>query len=253
MRIDRKHAYALAPKALASSESQVFADDDVSEFGIVTLGMGEDRWKQPELTDLWHEFRYKIYRAHGYLGHSRVENEREYDEDDDRAVHLLVLKRLRPHELIAVAGMRCMIKDAMSRPLPVEEYFAHAFNEPAPIGSIETSRLISVELNLAKQRQILRHMFAVAYVDTMERVGEFQYTYGVMGADLETTLPRFAGLPITRISDEVPVPYGTDDIAIKGDMMAFRKNYGEPAFEQLRPTMGEVFRWGVLKEVSDAA
>jgi len=72
-----------------------------------------------------------------------------------------------------------------------------------------------------------------------------------MGDDLESTLPRFVGLPITRISDEVPVPYGTEDIAIQADMATFRKNYGEEAFGQLSPIMGQAYRWGSIAEASD--
>jgi len=252
MRIDRNLAYTLAPKAPAHVESQVFADDTTSEFGLVMLGMGEERWQYPDLANLWHELRHNVYDAHDYLGHSTIEDGREFDDDDDRAIHLLVMKRLRPQELIAIAGMRCMIKESMERPLPIEQYFSHVFDgAPLPVGGIETSRLISVELHLAKQRLILQHLFATAYADALGRVGEFRYSYGVMGDDLESTLPRFVGLPITRISDEVPVPYGTEDIAIQADMATFRKNYGEEAFGQLSPIMGQAYRWGSIAEASD--
>lgn len=252
MRIDRNLAYSLAPQAPALIEEQVFADDQTSEFALVLLGMGDERNQYPELSVLWHQLRFSVYDAHDYLGHSTIVDGQEFDEDDDRALHLLALKRLRSQELIAIAGMRCLIKDTMQRPLPIEQYFPHVFEDkPAPVGSIETSRLISVELSLAKQREIMRHMFAVAYADTLGRVGEFRYSYGVVGEDLEKTLPRFAGLPVVRISDEVPVPYGTDDIAIKADMMAFRTHYGEAAFRSHDPVRGYIYRWGEMKKGRD--
>ena len=251
MRIDRRRAYELAPQVPETLAEQIFAEHPHSEFALLPLGMGSTIAPNDAAADVWHRLRYNIYDAHGYLGRSTVTGDREFDSDDDRAIHLLVLKQLEAREAVAVAGMRCIIKDSVERPLPIEDYFAPAFaGNPAPINAIETSRLIAIELDLFKQRRILSNLFAVAYADTLERVGQFRYSYGVMGADLEATLPKFVGLPIERIADEMPVPYGTDDIAIRADMETFRHRFGESQFRTMQSSVGQILRWGSVGEES---
>lgn len=244
MRIDRRLAYALAPVVSSKVVADLFGDDP-SAYAIVVLGKGDDRWQQPEMADAWHRLRCAIYGEHGYLHEGmRVTAGGEFDDEEDCAVHLLALKRTEPDAGLAIGGMRCLIKEEQ-RTLPVERYFPDAFKDaPAPARAIETSRLIVVETDSSSQREIMVNLFAIAYAEMLRRVGPFRYTYGVIGEDLERTLPRFAGLPVRRISDEVPVPYGTSDIAIKADMAAFVENYGRHRFSMLKPETGWVFRWG---------
>jgi len=248
MRIDREIAYKLAPIVEENEAKKVFfGDANDADYALLSLGHGDERYENERyqsLVDTYHLLRGNIYGAHGYLGHSEVIDGREYDEDDARSSHYLVLKRQLVGAL-AIGSMR-IIEKKDGNPLPVEQYFKTAFPEPAQDGAYEASRLISVETDMRQQLRITSELFRIGWARLLQTKpeGTESTVYGVIGEDLEAALtPSRLGVRTIRLADPAPVPYGTDDLPVRIDGTVLEEIHGVEALRTENVAVGAVRSW----------
>lgn len=146
--------------------------------------------------------RARTYQHYGFVREEELVNGLEVDADDERSAHFVVLERAAASGLARVIGnMRVVVKDQnYPEPLPVERFFPEHFeNTPAPLGSVEASRLISMHENPRVQRLVKWPLFIAAY----QFVNDHGYNsaFGLLTPKLTREL-RIQGVPVTPLAEE---------------------------------------------------
>ncbi len=159
-------------------ESHIFEDTD-AQLAIAEV-------KPDELANMAEfigaaELRAKTYVANGFVKETELNDDgTELDADDERSIHYLVFERTAVRSLARVVGnMRLVMKTAENpNPLPVERFFPEYFQESAPNGSAEVSRLIARHEDARMQALIKWPMFIAGYKQVVE--SESGPVYGLM-------------------------------------------------------------------------
>lgn len=167
-----------------------------------------------------------VLRANVYIDEShylpesaRQPDGTEYDADDARADHLVVIENntIMPNSRHVVGNTRLIHKRNDDDVLPIESMFPEAFSEEAaPVGSLEASRYIARHPDRPTQNAI-----ALALVRAMTIRGHNQghdYIYGVVEDHLMHQFTKI-GLPFAALGEPKKVErYNTLNVPLRFDL-----------------------------------
>lgn len=142
--------------------------------------------------------RTRRYLAENYITEADLNSDgTELDEEDNRAVHFTVVENMVDYARTA-GTMRLIIKSGLKNSLlPIESMYPEAFDNPAQVGSVESSRVSANRTLLTK----LLFASGVNYVQH-HRLGP---VYGVVKPDFEQALNR-NGISVLPLADPKYVP-----------------------------------------------
>lgn len=247
-------------EAVAYTESRIFEKSPESKFALVCLGRGLERPGEGSGNSISHAYlrlRKKVYvDMTGMIppdSPNVIDGRYEYDEDDIRSTHLVVLENMGrgSNTVGAVACMRMIEKTRQNnRPLPIENIFDDTFSgNPAPENSSEVSRLLTCIDNNSDRVQAIGQMFNTA-------VAHYQYNniqpiYGIVEPRLERTL-SFLGAPPQRLAKPKMVEeYNDVNVGIEIDVPAMRRAMGEQVLRQSLVLPGSVRYWQEIEDFKD--
>lgn len=232
-------------KAIPVIKHDVFSKNPDRVFAIKNLGFGNDI-EDRELFRAYGKLRKSVYVDQtGMLnkGTSSIDeiNGTEFDLDDDRSSHFVVLENMGA-ERVGVVGCVRVIQKIDSIPLPVEDYFGDELPEGGTsTGSVEISRLISMKQR-APQLRAIRNLFsaALAHID-MQKLDNI---YAIVEDDLERSL-SYLGAKSHRIADPKWIEdYRSENVAIQIDKTATREHLGAEALKSMTLRLNDTKFWG---------
>lgn len=185
-------------------ESSVFQGHEAARFAVGTIALGDTivNGFESEFQGVA-DLRARVYLEKGFVRSSDLdENGTELDTHDMRSVHFAVLERITSVDTLArvVGNMRLIVKDsANDSALPVEEYYPEVFQEDAPLGSTEVSRLICRHEDSTVQAALKWPLFiaGLKYVDK----NDLGPVYGLLEPVLASSLVM-QRVPVTPLAEE---------------------------------------------------
>lgn len=222
-------------------KSTIFDGHENARFAVGQVAEG-DISLYPEENLAYHQLRANVYaRQAGFIPLEDI-NERnggEYDSDDSRSVHMIILENMGEDQRL-IASMR-LIKRTDNRPLPVEELFPDVFaNNPAPKASCEVSRYITRHEDRKIQDMASWTLFQQGLTQAM--IHRFSPAFAVVAPELSRIF-RSRRLPIQELSEPFWIEkYGEKNvpIAIDIDALAERLESRTPgALSEMIANQGE--------------
>jgi N-acyl-L-homoserine lactone synthetase len=182
-------------------DTEVFIGKETARFAVGMIAIGDE-------IIAGREKEYAAYlrlRAGVYVGQTNMlsavdldENGTDRDANDARSVHFAVIENGISSPRV-VASMRLIIKSKEeSGPLPIEEFFPEAFDEPAPLMSNEVSRYICRHEDQTTQNELKWPLYTAALTYIIGH--QLTPTYGVVEEPLEKSLENNK-VPVSRIAD----------------------------------------------------
>lgn len=168
----------------------------------------------------------------------------ELDKDDERSTHFVVIEN-KIGKVATFACMRLIEKTSQNNALlPIEEFFPEAFDEPAPINSIEVSRFI-VRHDIAKYARIAKKelMTASLAYALNNKLGP---VFGVVEPEFERDL-KLMKLPLRRIAEPKLVEeYNDHNLGFEIDKYEFSRRLGDAAVNSMNVPVGNFAYWGIM-------
>jgi N-acyl-L-homoserine lactone synthetase len=219
--------------------SSLFVGHESSRFAVGIVGVGSE-----VMPGLESEFQgYALLRGNVYAKqqHFMPEDDlnadgTEADPDDARSVHFAVIENAIRSPRV-VGGMRLIIKSRQDQnpqlfaeqditdlgvsteaPLPIEGHYPEAFvDDPAPLPSTESSRLISRHEVSKLQKSVKWMLFTAGVSYIMSH--DLGPAYGAVEPFLSRAL-RIEGMPTTEIGEAKFVPeFNATKLPIRIDVM----------------------------------
>jgi len=205
----------LDPKRLAPVvETSVFEAYPDAPFWIGQVATG-NIIEMPREYHGAHLLRANVYiDEEGFLPpEARSSNGGEYDADDVRSVQFATLENSNG-ETRVVGSVRLVEKRGPEDLLPAEEMFPEAFrDQPAEVGSVEVSRLISRQIDPTTQTS--GSMASIRASDLFCIENNVPNTYAVVERKLAVYLKRM-GVPCHKISEEKFIPeYNSPNMVVR--------------------------------------
>ena len=180
----------------------------------------------------------------------------ELDSDDERSIHFVTFEK-RMGAVAVIASMRLIVKGDNSIPLPLEEIFPTAFDEPIPPKGVEVSRFISRHSEDSTHKDIKAKtiMAALAYVSA----NNFGPVVGEIERKLKKSLRMF-GVQSEEIGEPAFVEEGgkngepkhiTELIAVRIPTDSLEARFGKEAVKNMTLKTGEFMYWGELKSQTE--
>ncbi len=229
-------------------ESSLFDLRPESDFAVLNLGHGlAEGCVGKDVVKAYGCLRKKVYVDQmEFLPEESAKDGMEFDEDDERSQHFVVLQ---PKAIGSVAVIACLrVIHRENKPLPIETFFPGVLGVTPPQDSAEISRFIS--RGPRRQRgEVTKMLFdAVLAHTTFNKLDPVVATIERVPA----RLIALAGAP-----NEVPPggeprmleAYGgtiNQGVRIKTEVMReeMKKRPGKPALEEAHITGGGVLFWG---------
>lgn len=213
---------------------------------LATVIFGEELYPKAVSRDLFRM--YLQFRANVYVDQTNMispdkvrEDSTENDEDDERSYHMGVFRNLGNGAVSIEACMR-LIQKQDEKILPVEEHFPDAFiDAPAPIDSLEVSRLISRMDDRRENLMAIANIFNTGVARTV-RLGHGP-AYGMVEPPLEKAL-AYLGAPSHRIAEPRLVEaYNDDNLGLVVDVPEIVRRVGRESLDKILIEPGGINYW----------
>jgi N-acyl-L-homoserine lactone synthetase len=229
-------------------EQILFEKNPENKFAIKILGPEYiSEYKKDSIEEMYLKLRAQVYiEENRFLDESlRRPDGTEIDKDDERATHIIALRN-KIGGAAVVGCIRLPQKTTYDkRPLPVEEFFPEYFENPAPINSIEVSRLIVTEQDKIDRFKIKKALMAYAVAYTIKH--ELGPVYAIVEEQLIRDLTSM-NVPLEVITEPKFIEkYNSVNYAIQIDQYEFDKRLGKEAIAKLSTTIGSTDFFGENK------
>lgn len=179
-------------------------NSSLSAVGIVAVGSMPTPGREAE-HEAYLRLRGNVYAHERHF--MRVEDLNpdgtETDPDDPRAVHFALFEN-HAEGARAVGAMRLILKsEEHSEPLPIEGHYPDAFPEPAPLPSVEVSRLISRHESPRVQHSLKWPLFSAGVAWLLRH--DIGTCFGAVEDHFEKRLNE-DGVPVSTLADGHFVP-----------------------------------------------
>lgn len=188
---------------LPAVETNVFDMDPDAHIWVGKVAVG-NLVLMPAEAKAFHQLRANVYIDEaGFLPEaSRSEDGGEYDADDLRSTHFVVVENRQETKRV-VGGVRLIEKRDEEDLLPAERYFPEAFTtKPAEVGSVEISRLISRNPNQALQSLV--SLASIRAIDLHAVANNVPNSYAVVERPMQKWL-RIIGVPNEPLAEYKPL------------------------------------------------
>lgn len=217
--------------------SQIF-EDRSERFATIVLSPRQVKEYEPDSI----EQEYLRLRANVYIDQTGILDESsrrpdgtEIDSDDLRAAHFVSLEQ-KLGRLAIVGCMRLPQKLLDKSHLPIEQFFPEAFGEPAPVGSIEVSRLIVNHEDVLARDKIKKQLIAngLAYIFDNNLGPVYAVVEDYLMKDLENI-----GVPLKPIAKPKYIDkYHSENIGIEVDRFKLAQRLGKRLLQSLQVEYG---------------
>ena len=236
----------------------IFSGHPEKRFAITTLNPHSRPSLEESLHHAYHQFRADIYiDKFGILGDdARTADGIEFDGDDERAQHFIVVENLEPElsrrcrgtgRAAIVACLR-LIDNINNNELPVQTLFGNKgkLKDISGQQALEVSRFISRMSNDLEQLQVVANLFNTGLADANHR--RMQAVYGVIEDDLQAKLHSKYKVPTKSLTElqSLEEYNKTKNMAVQIGTRAMTRRIGRDVLEELRLEPGGRRYWDLV-------
>lgn len=221
--------------------SGIFEGLPDATLAVVDLGYG----LYPDGVDgtLFSEYlrlRRDVYESLGILPRVNRVNDLEFDDDDERSVHVAAFRNLGLGRVAATACVRVIRKRDIDDHLPVERHFPEYFSQRRiGLNGGESSRLISLGHGAAGRyipaRRVIMAQLALCAQDGISDI------YGMVDEGEERRFSYISGATVEKLTDAAYIEeYASRNIAIRMGVDSMIGSFPENAVVSMNVGAGNV-------------